>query len=87
MLPNVESFASWSDEELLAQYHQATSMRDAQDSEAGLRIEELADEIQRRGLVLPDDKSPGIHGETDGVLPEAESATGEPGISPPITPG
>jgi hypothetical protein len=86
MQPSLESFASWSDEELLAQYHQATSMRDVQGSESGLRIEELEDEIQRRGLVLPDDKGRGIHDE-GGVLPEAESATGEPGISPPITPG
>jgi hypothetical protein len=49
--------------------------------------------MSRRRLTLEDqattvkDRGEGKVHESERILPEAESATGEPGISPPITPG
>jgi hypothetical protein len=78
---------SWSDEELLARYREATLDRDRQEFGPQPQIADLEEEIQKRGLVIPDHREAGVHPESGEALPAAESLTGEPGVSPPIHPG
>ena len=90
----------WSDDELLDQYRELTAKGGAAGAgdygqlENIGRLEDVQAEMARRGLTLEDQATSlkdqgseeGIH-ESDGLMPEAESLTGEPGISPPIKRG